>query len=168
MPRTKKADALRAYADELALFYEHGGLSRIPSRVLGWLMVCDPPQQTAADLVTALSVSKASVSTTLRLLQSVGLIERAPSTGGRAMSYRLCEDGFTALFERKLDSLTAFLPLADRGLAILGAGSVNARRLREMRALNRFYQRELPKLTAKWARERKRLARAGFPMEEEP
>ena len=163
--RTREA-AVLAYAEEIALFYERGGLPRIAARVLGWLMVCDPPQQTAGDLVDALSVSKASVSNTIRLLTSVRLIERAPGSKSRSVHYRLCEDGFTGLFEQKLATLTAFRPLADRGLELLGEDGPRALRLREMRALNLFWERALPSLTAKWRRERKRLARAGFPVEE--
>ena len=53
------------------------------------------------------------------------------------------------------------------GLTLLGADSERARRLRESRALNRFWERELPKLTAKWRRQRKRLAKDGFPVEED-
>ncbi len=165
MARRVREQDVQAFAEEVALYYESSGMPRIPSRVLGWLMVCDPPQQTAAELVEALSISKASASNTLRLLQSLRLIERAPS--GRAAAYRLCSDGFTGLFERKLQALTAFRPLADRGLTLLGADSERARRLRESRALNRFWERELPKLTAKWRRQRKRLAKDGFPVEEE-
>ncbi len=167
MARRVREQDVQAFAEEVALYYESGGLPRIPARVLGWLMVCDPPQQTAAELVEALSISKASASNTLRLLQSLRLIERAPSGSGRAAAYRLCDDGFTGLFERKLQALTAFRPLADRGLALLGADSERARRLRESRALNRFWERELPRLTAKWRRQRRRLAKDGFPVEED-
>ena len=52
---------LLAYAEEWGLLFERWGLPRTAGRIWGWLHVCEPPQQTAAQLVDALGVSKGSI-----------------------------------------------------------------------------------------------------------
>jgi hypothetical protein len=52
-------------------------------RVLAWLLVCEPPQQSAADLAERLQASKGSISTATRLLVRLGLIERVRVRGER-------------------------------------------------------------------------------------
>lgn len=64
------------FAEDVGLVFENIGLPRMAGRVLGWLLVCDPPHQSMLELVEALSASKASISNTTRMLIEIGLIER--------------------------------------------------------------------------------------------
>ena len=66
----------RAWVEELAMALERDGLPRMAGRIFGWLLLCDPPEQTLEDLAGALHGSKASMSTMTRLLAGAGLIER--------------------------------------------------------------------------------------------
>lgn len=45
-------------------------------RALGWLLVCEPPEQSAAELAETLQASKGSISTATRVLLRLGFIER--------------------------------------------------------------------------------------------
>jgi DNA-binding transcriptional regulator GbsR (MarR family) len=71
------------FVERVALMYERNGIPRIAGRILGWLLICDPPAQTAAELAAALHVSKGSISTMTRLLLSLGLIEHTSVRGDR-------------------------------------------------------------------------------------
>ncbi|MEN0061767.1 MAG: MarR family transcriptional regulator [Myxococcota bacterium] len=153
-PRTV-SDDLRRYVEDLALFYEAAGLPRIAGRILGLLLVCEPPHRTAAQLIEELGASKASVSQMTRLLVSAGLIERFAQRGERASYFRIRDDGFETLFEREIATIRGFGPIADRGLALLGpeAGDRGSR-LRALRALYRFFEEAMPDLIDRWRRER--------------
>jgi hypothetical protein len=59
------------------------GAPRMVGRVLGWLLVCEPPEQSAAELADALQASKGSISTATRVLLRMGLIERVRMRGER-------------------------------------------------------------------------------------
>jgi DNA-binding transcriptional regulator GbsR (MarR family) len=59
------------------------GAPRMVGRVLGWLLLCDPPEQSAAELAESLQASKGSISTATRLLIRLGLIERVRMRGER-------------------------------------------------------------------------------------
>ena len=82
------------FVDRVGLFLEMLGGSRTMGRVYGWLLICDPPQQSLSELAEALSVSKASVSTVARQLQDGGMIERLPSST-RQHHYRVTPGGFS-------------------------------------------------------------------------
>jgi DNA-binding MarR family transcriptional regulator len=156
-------DPLAAYVEEVALFFEQSGLPRIAGRVLGLLLVCDPRVRSAAELADELGVSKGSISTMTRLLVRSGLIEKVGIPGERTTYFRLRDDGFESLFAFKLQALVSFRPLADRGLQLLGEVDPSAdrsHRLRVIRALYAFFEREMPVMLDKWRDERETLIAA--------
>ena len=59
------------------------GTPRMVGRVLAWLLVCEPPQQSAAELADRLDASKGSISTATRILVRLGLIDRVRLRGER-------------------------------------------------------------------------------------
>ena len=84
-------------------------------RIIAWLMICDPPYQTAGQIATALSASKASVSTNIRLFVDFGIVERFTMPGDRRDRYRLLPTRWPRAMERSLPLLAAFRKVADRG-----------------------------------------------------
>lgn len=92
-------------------YWEDLGLPRTDGRLVGFLLVCEPPEQSSADLMRELRVSAASVSTATRRLMSLGLVERTTRPGDRASYFRLAPDGWLRLMEgesnriRRLDQL---------------------------------------------------------------
>jgi DNA-binding transcriptional regulator GbsR (MarR family) len=144
------------YIEELALYYEQTGQTRAAGRVLGWLLLCDPPHQTMDDLVTALQISKSSVSTATRQLIQVGLIERVSLPGERRDFYRIGAGIWTRIMQASVGQMTDLRQLAQRGLALLSQASPERRqRLQEMHDLYTFFEREMPLLLARWQAERK-------------
>ncbi|QIS19460.1 GbsR/MarR family transcriptional regulator [Nocardia terpenica] len=125
------------FVGRMGLLFEMLGGSRTMGRVYGWLMICDPPEQSLPELAEALSVSKASVSTTARQLQEGGLLERLPSAG-RRHTYRVTAGGFTAVMSVQLARMQMGVATADFGLSMLGEERTEQReRLQDFRD---FYQ----------------------------
>ncbi len=161
-------DDLSHYIEEVALFCEGLGLPRIAGRIVGLLLVCEPPSRTAAQLTAELGASKASVSQMTRFLVDSGLIERFTVRGSRSTHFRISEDGFEALFEREIAALTALRTIADRGIELLGADE-HADRLRRVAALFRFFEEAMPELFDRWREERDaRIAAEGEAPLDEP
>jgi DNA-binding transcriptional regulator GbsR (MarR family) len=77
------------YADEIGLYFEGYGLPRIPGRILGWLMACEPPHQSPEQLAEELDISRGSVSMAMRLLQPNKAVERIAVPGSRRTHWRL-------------------------------------------------------------------------------
>jgi DNA-binding transcriptional regulator GbsR (MarR family) len=80
-------DAELHYVEEFGLFWEQMGLPRMTGRILGWLLICDPPEQTMTDLTEVLQASKSSISTGTRMLIQFGFIERISLPGERKDYY---------------------------------------------------------------------------------
>lgn len=121
--------------DELELceafgrLFEGTGSTRIAGRLVGWLLICDPPEQTPAQLVEVLGISKASVSTELRSLEQLGVIERTTLPGDRRSYWRTAAYAWPELMERRLRTIERFVELADHGLVLL-EHETSARRTR--------------------------------------
>ena len=148
-PAALDEQQVAAVRDELALRIGDTGLPPIGARMIAHLVVCEPAHQTPAQIAAAIGASKASVSTMLQLLQGVQLVERAPVTVARATCFRLRDDGFAAVFERKLESVSAFRRAAEQALAVLGPGPRSSR-LAALHELHLFWEAEMPPLIARW------------------
>jgi DNA-binding MarR family transcriptional regulator len=154
-PVTRGVDAaLRGWVEELAMLFEQEGLPRMAGRIFGWLLVCEPPEQTMEGLATALQGSKASMSTMTRLLHQSGLVERVRPPGARRDHFRVREQ-WERLWESRVQQLRAAAALLERGLALVGRRGPAARhRLAELHEQYVFFERELPRLLERWERER--------------
>lgn len=107
------------FVDRLGLFFELLGATRTMGRVYGWLLICDPPQQSLTQLTEALSVSKASISTVARQLLDGGMVERLPSPN-RQHLYRVRPGGFTSVLETQLSLMRLGIEPAEYALSMLG------------------------------------------------
>lgn len=152
---TDEADRLAAFVENVGEFFARTGHQRIAGRVLGWLLVCDPPAQTADDLQRVTGASKASISVTVRVLIANGLVERVGVPGRRQAFYQLRPGCWTTDLRGKLAQFTALRRLAEEGLAAMGDGPPGRRgRLEGMRDLYGFFEREFPDLVERWLAER--------------
>ena len=155
--RAPVAAAEAHYVEDWGVLFEQSGMPRMTGRVLGWLLICDPPHQTAAELAEALQASKGSISTTTALLERVGIIERFGLPGERSSYFRVQPDAFTRTVRHKLAAIAAWRDLAERGLKLLQqkrAGRATTKRLRDIHGLYAFMEREYPALIERWERER--------------
>lgn len=149
------------YVEDFGLYWEQLGLLRITGRILAWLLICDPPQQTMNDLTEALQASKSSISTGTRMLIQFGCIERISVPGERRDYYQLLPHMWSRVLAEKQNQFTNFLQLAERGLALIKEKEVSRReRLEEMYALYAFMDREYPALLARWQAERQQRLQA--------
>lgn len=139
------------YVEEVGLYFEKIGLQRMAGRVIGWLLVCDPPHQTMPAITEALQASKSSISTALRTLVQLYLVEQFSIPGERRDYYKLSNDAWHRSFRSRLHQVTELSQLAERGLAVLEGESEELReRLELMRAMNDFLGREFPRLLDEW------------------
>jgi len=150
---TQPVSAERQFAEEVGMICEGLGMPRMVGRVLGWLLICEPPRQSSADLIRALGVSKGSISTATRLLESSGLLRRIAVPGTRGDVFELKPMAFTQAVNPA--RLSIFRELMDQGLNVLGedANSPRGERLRETRDFYAFVEREVVKVMERFQNE---------------
>jgi hypothetical protein len=141
------------FLDDFAGFFAAHGLSPIAGRLLAHLLVCDPPEQSFEMLCEAASASRASISTTTRLLAQLGLLERVPGRR-RSFRYRLHSDAWTRLLEDDLRSAVRLRELATSGFALVKRGR-SRRRLEAMQAFYAFLETGTARLLATWQEARR-------------
>jgi DNA-binding MarR family transcriptional regulator len=152
---------LRAWVEELSILLERDGLPRMAGRIFGWLLVCDPPEQTMEDLAGAVQGSKASMSTMTRLLAEAGLVEKVRPPGARRDAFRIRPGQWQKLWRTRMQLLHEAAELTGRGLALLeGRPAERTARLFELHHQYRFIGRHLPALLARLERFRPEKARA--------
>ncbi|MBI5670289.1 MAG: MarR family transcriptional regulator [Chloroflexi bacterium] len=149
-------DNQQQFVEDCGLYFEKIGLTRMAGRIIGWLLICDPPQQTMTDIVDALQASKSSISTSLRMLEQASLIQRFTRPGERRDYYRLAPDLWIWSFKARMHLVTELRELAEHGLTLLADEPPDQRRRLElMRDVNGYLEREFPKLLDGWQQEKK-------------
>jgi DNA-binding MarR family transcriptional regulator len=136
------------------------GMPQMTGRVLGWLLVCDPVEQTATQLAEALGASKGSISGATGMLVRAGLVDRVHVRGERADRFRLRPEAWDEqmLDQPATDDARALLA---RGLeALAGEPPARRSRLQDLDAFYAWWQSRAPALWDEW-REYKRTNLGG-------
>lgn len=119
------------WVERVATFcVEEWGLPPITGRVLGLLMICDPPERSAGQIAEAIQASRASLTSNMRFLTAIGLVRRVRIAGDRTAYYRIEDDAWQKVVQRRLDSLAAFGDIADEGLALAEDEGSHTERIR--------------------------------------
>jgi hypothetical protein len=155
-------DAELAFADQVGgHFARQYAMPPITGRVLGWLLICDPPQQTVAELSEVLRASRSAVSNAVSTLEVQAMVQRSRAAGERVdrieVNPRIWLQGF--------DSPTEYVALAALvryGLEALGdAPPARRARLLEAAAFADFLVERMPALGAEWRARRDALRASG-------
>jgi DNA-binding transcriptional regulator GbsR (MarR family) len=135
------------WIEDIGLYFEQMGLPRMAGRILGVLLIADPPEQSINDLCEKLQASKSSISTTTRLLSEMGLIERVASPVPRRAYFQFRSGGWVIFIRQRLKLWASLHQLAERGLELLSEyPSANRQRLQEAHDMFSAIEEELPTL----------------------
>lgn len=124
-------EALLEWVERVAMYLARDGVSPIAGRVLGWLMVCDPPEQSAGQISEAIGASRASLTSNLRLLTSMGFLTWRTRPGERTVYYRMAEDAWAVVVRQQVAGITAFLAITRDGLDLVGPDDDRSARIRQ-------------------------------------
>jgi len=70
-------DRQAAFVEEMGQYLSSVGMTPMAGRMLAWLLICDPAEQTAAELADALRASRGAISTAARSLETAGFLRRS-------------------------------------------------------------------------------------------
>jgi DNA-binding transcriptional regulator GbsR (MarR family) len=125
------------------------GFPRMTGRVLGWLLVCEPVEQTAAELVDALDASKGSISGATGVLVRARLVDRLHIRGERADRFRVRPDAWDdAVRDQTVGQVRELIAVGLGALA--NAPAARRARLEELDALYEWYEGRMPALWEEW------------------
>jgi DNA-binding transcriptional regulator GbsR (MarR family) len=158
MPRDEEI----TFADHVGRFYARRyGFPPMVGRVLGYLLVCEPPAQSIAELSEALLASRSAITGALDGLERLHAVERSRAAGERMDRVRL---DFSSAQSRGFD-ITEYQELGDlarEGLEVLKDASAERRAIAlEMAAFADFLVERTRALQQEWETHRDTLRARG-------
>jgi DNA-binding transcriptional regulator GbsR (MarR family) len=149
-----EAAELQEAAEELALILGNHGMQRMTARVLAALLFTEQPTMTMGELADRLQASSGAISGAIKMLTSVGLVERAPAPASRRDHYRLRDDAWAIQYTNQNEVISAIQVAAEAGVAITEHYPEAQRRLTQMRDFHAFLLKEIPALLDRWHQRR--------------
>jgi DNA-binding transcriptional regulator GbsR (MarR family) len=113
-----------------AAFAQHFGLPPITGRVLGWLLICDPPEQSAGEIAGAIGASRASLTTSMRLLTVGELVRRRHRPGERTTYFRIDDDAWEKVIRQRIAAMASLRAVTEDAMTLIGPDSERAGRVR--------------------------------------
>jgi len=155
-------DAEITFADHAGRLYARRyGMAPMVGRLLGYLAICDPREQSIAELAEALLASRSAIANAVSTLDTLGLIRRSRAAGERMdriwidMSSARSTGFDVTEYQEQAD-------LAREGLALLADEPPERRAvLLEWAAFADFLVARLPELEKDWKAHRAALRAAG-------
>jgi DNA-binding transcriptional regulator GbsR (MarR family) len=147
MPRDEEI----TFADHLGRFYARRyAFPPMVGRVLGYLLVCEPRDQSIAELSEALLASRSAITGALDVLERLHAIRRSRAAGERMDRVRI---DFSSAQARGFD-ISEYQELGDlarEGLEVLGDASPERRaELLELAAFAEFLVQSIQALRLQW------------------
>jgi len=141
------------FVEEVGLLADEVGETRMLGRVLGHLLICDPPHQTAPQIAQALDSSRGAVSAAVRQLLRSGIVHKHAVPHSRSTHVCIQDHPWPDVFARYVAFLRIFVGVADRGLDVMGEDSPERRRrLEHLREFFEYLEREIPPVIDRYSK----------------
>jgi DNA-binding MarR family transcriptional regulator len=137
-----------AFGEHMAV--EHQA-SAMAGRVMGLLLISQPPEGAIDDLAAKLQVSRGAISMATKDLLKLGIIEKTTRPRDRRRHYSLKRNLWARLYIDQRTNFGDHLEMAERGLDLLQGKPLEAKLpLIEMAAFFRFVSEQMPEFIARW------------------
>ena len=156
------SDAEITFADHAGRLYARRyGMAPMVGRLLGYLMVSGPREQSISELAEALLASRSAIAGAVSSLETLGLVRRSRAAGERMD--RVCIDRTSRrAFGFDVSEYQEQGELAREGLEVLADAPPERRAvLLEVAAFADFLVERLPVLEQEWNERRRALLEAG-------
>ena len=156
------SDGEITFADHAGRFYARRfGMAPMVGRLIGYLAVCEPREQSIGDLAAALLASRSAIAGAVSSLETLGLIRRSRAAGERMDRVRIDMSSSHAMGFDVSEQREA-AELAREGLRLLADAPPERRAiLLEWAAFADFLVERMPVLEQEWIAHREALRAAG-------
>lgn len=144
-------DGILIFCDHVGRFYaERYGFPPVAGRLMGYLYVCEPAQQSINEIADTLLTSRSAINNAVKMLETQKLVSRSRPAGTRADLIVLNPLGWENLgFDPS--EYRDMATLGREGLALLADAPAQRREAIEVViSLNEFMAERLPRLYEEW------------------
>ncbi len=145
---------VREFVESIGGYFTQYGLPGIAGRLMGLVIVADRPLS-LDDMANALGVSRASISTNIRMIKAIGFVEQVSLPNDRRDYYRCSSDPWGASLRANIVGTDALLDIARTGLLAIRDKDRQARdHVKDLIDFGEFYIEEERGVLQRW-RERR-------------
>jgi hypothetical protein len=162
-------DAEITFADHMGRYYANRfAFPPMVGRLIGYLAVCDPPEQTIAELADALLASRSAISGAVKTLETMHTVIRTRSAGDRMDRVRI-DMSTPESMGMDISEYEEMGQLAREGLEVI-ADAPRERQaiLLEFAAFSDFLVEQVKRFEKEWGARRAELVAAGVLPEHAP
>jgi DNA-binding MarR family transcriptional regulator len=155
-------DAEITFADHMGRFYaSRFAFPPMVGRLIGYLAVCDPPEQSIGELADALLASRSAITNAVKSLETMHLIRRTRPAGERMDRVRLDPTSQQAM-GMDITEYEEMKELVLEGLEVVGDAPMERRALLlEWAAFADFVLEQVMRMKQEWPERRAALVAAG-------
>lgn len=155
-------DAEITFADHMGRFYARRyGFPPMVGRLVGYLSVCDPPDQSIGELAEALLASRSAIAGAVKSLEAMRLVRRSRAAGERMDRVQIDVNSPNAT-GMDVSEYEEMREMAREGLEVLEGTPVERRAvLLELSAFADFLVEQIPLMQQAWDARREALVSAG-------
>jgi hypothetical protein len=144
-----------AFVEAMGQYMGAYGLTPVAGRLWAWLLVCEPPDQTAAQLADALQASRGAISGAAAFLTTAGMIRRTRRRGDRREFFSAPPGTFNAILASAGLAYARLAGILAAGMAATADRKPASRaRLEEVHDAAVFINTEFPALIDRYLRGR--------------
>jgi DNA-binding transcriptional ArsR family regulator len=148
--RGRDETAVSQFVERFSSVLVEAGWPRMPARAFVTLLASETSALTAADLAARLRVSPAAISGAVRYLLQLDLVSRDREPGSRRDVFRVDDDVWYHVINRRLGVMTKWGDQLSGGLAAVGSDTPAAGRLADMIDFFEFVQVVIPEAMERW------------------
>ncbi|MFW6724740.1 hypothetical protein ACHZ98_32275 [Streptomyces sp. MAR4 CNY-716] len=133
------------------------GVTREQGRMIGWMAICDPPEQTVAQICEAVDAQPEQIQPMLVHFVEAGMYEEIERPGEEPL-VRMPHDGYPRVVAQTFASWPLFQETLRSGLEVLdemGASAERRQRVAEVESLYRSVVADMGKIMSGWERREK-------------
>jgi DNA-binding transcriptional regulator GbsR (MarR family) len=138
------------FVERFASAMAEGGLPRMPARIFAALLCSEPGSMTANQLADYLQASPAAISSSVRYLIGIGMVNRESAPGSRQHHYRIPDDVWDQMVVIENRQTARWAALLREGVEIAGPGSATGRRISESADYMEFLGSEVLAIMKRW------------------
>ena len=136
-----------AFVEAMGHYMGSYKLTPMAGRLWAWLLICEPPEQTAAELAESLQASRGAISGAAGFLSATGMIRRVRRRGDRREYFSAPPGTFDAILRGVGVAYTRLVEITEEGLAATADRPERSRaRLQEVHDATAFIRNVFPAL----------------------
>jgi DNA-binding transcriptional regulator GbsR (MarR family) len=133
--RNRRAETVESFS----LMFEQFGFPRMGGRIFAFLILTERPYVTQAELTDLLQASTGSVSTMIRLLETLGFVERVSLPGHRRDRFRVHPDPLVEMSKRRIEGAIHMIDIIEKARHNKEIGPLATERLERAESYYRHF-----------------------------